>query len=174
MAEFKATYNIWWDEISPSYKDQPYIYIGHEKENPVNLFCHDWHSEKDSPWHQRHIRIGYIDNGHWLLKVAESGQYNLKLRRWPVETNLRLNAKAPIRPAKPGTSVSKSKESKALIVRNAKISIQDIVLSKEVDPNLEYVEFEVELEEGETSLKTWFNLETDEILGAYYVSVEKL
>lgn len=175
IAELKTAYDVWWKEISPSYKDQPYIYIGHEKENPVKLYSHDWHTEREaSPWHQRHIRTGYIDNGHWMLKVAESGTYNLKLRRWPEETHLPLNAKAPVRPALPNTSVSASKKSKSLVVTNAKINIQDIALDKDVDSNNEYVEFEVALKAGETNLKTWFTLENGEVLGAYYVSVEKI
>jgi len=172
---YREAYKAWWSEISPSYKDQPYIYIGHEKENPVKLYCHDWHTMSEaSPWHQRHIRTGYIDNGYWMLKVAKAGTYKLKLRRWPEETHLTLNAKAPVRPAIEGTSVTASKKSKSLVIKKAKINIQDIELSKDVDSNDEYIEFEIDLKEGETNLKTWFTLDTNEELGAYYVSVEKV
>ncbi|WP_282135168.1 arylsulfatase [Seonamhaeicola maritimus] len=172
---YKEAYKKWWKDISPSYKDQPYIIIGHEKENPSTLYGHDWHTDREaSPWHQRHIRTGYIDNGHWLVRVAEEGKYSLKLRRWPIETGLALNAKAPIRPALPGTSVSKSKASKVLNIQEAKISIQDIELTKSVNPNEEYVEFNIDLKKGETQLQTWFTLDTKEVLGAYYVTVEKL
>lgn len=174
MEELKAAYDDWWREISPGYKDQPRIIIGDEKDNPTTLYCHDWHTEEVSPWHQRHIRTGYTDNGHWMLKIAESGTYQLKLRRWPEETQLALNAQAPVRPAIPGTSVRKSKNSKALIIQNAEVSIQDQELSKVVDPNIEFVEFTLELEEGETSLKTRFFLENELEIGAYYVSVERL
>lgn len=175
MDELKKAYEEWWAEISPSYKDQPYIYIGHEAENPVKLYAHDWHTDRiASPWHQRHIRSGYRDNGYWLLKVVEKGKYSVKLRRWPVETKLALNAEAAIRPAKEGTSVKASKKGKSLNITAARIAIQDLALSKEVDSNLEYVEFEIELEKGETQLKTLFTLENKEELEAYYVIVEKL
>ncbi|MCM4156932.1 arylsulfatase [Christiangramia antarctica] len=175
MIEFKKAYDNWWKEISPSYEAQPYIIIGDEAENPTTVFGHDWHTERiASPWHQRHIRFGYIDNGYWLIRVAESGTYTFKLRRWPEETGLALNAKAPIRPALPGTTVKKSVESKVLSINKAKIEIQDQVLSKEVDPGQEYVEFQVKLKEGETKLQTWFNLESNEKLGAYYVQISKM
>ncbi|TXG39054.1 arylsulfatase [Seonamhaeicola maritimus] len=171
---YRAAYKKWWKDISPSYKDQPYIIIGHEKENPSTLYGHDWHTDREaSPWHQRHIRTGYIDNGHWLVRVSEAGKYTLKLRRWPKETGLALNAKAHIRPALPGTSVSKSKASKALNIQEAKISIQDIELTQTVNPNEGFVEFNIELNKGETQLQTWFTLDTKEVLGAYYVTVEK-
>jgi len=174
MQELKTAYDEWWKEISPSYKDQPYIIIGHETDNPSTLFCHDWHTEKVSPWHQRHIRTGYEDNGYWMLRIAESGTYNLKLRRWPSETQLALNAKAPVRPAIPGTSVSESRKSKALIVQKAGVEIQGQELSKTVDPSAEFVEFTLELQKGETNLRTWFLLDNESEIGAYYVSVEKL
>lgn len=175
VAELKTAYDKWWQEISPSYKDQPYIIVGDEKENPTTLHGHDWHTEAvASPWHQRHIRSGYIDNGYWLIRVAEAGTYNFKLRRWPEETGLALNAKAPVRPAIPGTSVTESKEGKALTIKKAKIKVQDIEESKNVNPNDEYVEFNIELKKGETQIQTWFTLDTGEELGAYYVKVEKV
>ncbi|KQC31686.1 arylsulfatase [Flagellimonas eckloniae] len=175
IREFKDAYNQWWEEISPSYKDQPYIIIGHEAENPTKLYCHDWHTDAEaSPWHQRHIRQGYKDNGYWMLKVAENGTYSIKLRRWPEETHLALNAKAPIRPAIPGTSVSESKKSKALHIQQARIEIQNIMLSKTVDPNAEFVEFTVKLKAGNTNLQTWFVLEDKTELGAYFAEIKKL
>ena len=109
-----------------------------------------------------------------MLKIEESGTYTLKLRRWPVEVNLSLNAGLPARPAIPGTSVKESREGKILNITEAGISIQNIELSESVDPNAEFVEFSVELNQGEADLKTWFHLDNGETIGAYYVSIEKL
>lgn len=174
IQEFKTAYEKWWNELVPGYSDQPRIIVGHKAENPVKLYGHDWHTDNVSPWHQRHIRSGYVDNGYWLLKIAERGTYSLKLRRWPEETHLALNAKAPVRPAKPGTSVSESVKSKALIIQEAKLIIQNTELTKEVDPGAEFVEFTVELDKGETNLTTYFILDANVEIGAYFVSVEKL
>ncbi len=172
---FKEIYAKWWDEITPSYKDHPYIIIGHKSENPTKLYSHDWHTESvASPWHQRHIRTAYVDNGYWMLKIAESGNYRVRLRRWPQETHLPLNAKAPIRPARKGTSVRESSKSKSLTIKEAKINIQDIELTKKVDPNAEYVEFTIALKKGKANLNTLFTLDTKEQLGAYFVDVERL
>ena len=175
VEEFKLAYDQWWQELLPGYSDQPRIIVGHSEENPVKLYCHDWHTTKEaSPWHQRHIRTGYMDNGHWMLKIAESGTYTIQLRRWPQETGLALNAKAPQRPALPGTSVKASVKSKALNIKKSRVSIQDIDLSKTVDPSAEYIEFKVDLKKGETNLKTWFTLDSGEELGAYFVRIEKI
>ncbi|QDO94269.1 arylsulfatase [Formosa sediminum] len=175
MAKFKEAYDAWWADLLPGYNDLPRIYIGNEAENPTTLYCHDWHTQKEaSPWHQRHIRSGYMDNGYWLVKVAETGTYNLKLRRWPKETKLALGAEADIRPELPGTSVSASKKGQALNIKKARIKIQDQEAQKTVDATHEYVEFTVDLKAGETQLQTWFTLENNKELGAYYVTVEKL
>ena len=124
--------------------------------------------------HQRHIRQGYLDNGYWLVKVAESGRYNVKLRRWPVETHLPLNGIAPVRPTLAGTTVRESVKSKALSIKNARIKVQDQEQRTLVDPNAEFVEFTVALKAGESQLQTWFTLDNEKELGAYYVTVEKL
>ena len=171
---YKSFYDQWWEEISPGFKDQPYITVGDKKENPSKLYCHDWHTDKESPWHQRHIRDGYKDNGYWQLKIAESGTYTFKLRRWPAETGLALTAEAPIRPAIPGTSVGVGKKGLSLPIVEAKINIQGNDLAKKADPRAEYVEFSVELKKGEANLKTWFILDNHEELGAYFVHVEKI
>lgn len=174
VKEYKAYYNEWWAEMSPGHSDQPYIIIGHKAENPSKLYSHDWHTERVSPWHQRHIRSGYKDNGYWLLKIAESGTYNFKLRRWPGESGLSLTAEAPIRPALAGTSVKASKKGKSLSIKEARLSIQNIDLSKNIDPNAEYVEFSAELEKGEANLQTWFKLQDGAEIGAYFIDVEKI
>jgi len=109
-----------------------------------------------------------------MLKIAESGKYKLQLRRWPEEVNLPLNAGLPERPAIPGTSVKKSRSGKVLNIAEAGISIQNIELSRKVDPNAEFIEFRVELSSGEADLSTWFHLDSGETIGAYYVSIEKI
>jgi arylsulfatase A-like enzyme len=174
MKEFLAKYDKWWAEISPTFEEKPYFIIGNEAENPTTLFCHDWHSEQFTPWQQNHIRSGMVNNGFWRVKVDESGTYNLKLRRWPKETGLTLGAEAPIRPALEGTSVTASEKGMALIIQQARLSVQGIDLTKEVDLSAEYVEFTVELKKGETHLQTWFTLDNEVEIGAYYVEIEKL
>ncbi|MFR9649318.1 MAG: arylsulfatase [Rikenellaceae bacterium] len=174
MAELTALYDEWWAKSLPNYQAQPYFVIGNSAENPTTLHCHDWHSEKDSPWHQRHIRDGYIDNGHWLVEVDQAGSYRLRLRRWPKESGLGLCEQAPIRPAIEGTSVTDSKVGKALSITKARVEVQGVELSTSVACDAQYVEFVVDLQPGETELKSWFTLKDGRELGAYYVEVEKI
>ena len=174
IATYKAAYDKWWNEISPTFVEKPYFIIGDEAENPTTLFCHDWHSETFTPWQQNHIREGQINNGFWRVKVAEAGTYTLKLRRWPEESHLAIGAPTAIRPAVEGTSITASKKGKALVIKNSRIKIQDIEMSKPVDLEAEYVEYTVELKKGETHLQTWFTLDNDVEIGAYYAKIEKI
>ncbi len=174
FAQISKAYDEWWETNSPNFVEEPYFIIGHEAENPTVLYCHDWHTEAVSPWQQRHIRIGYTDNGHWLVKVAESGTYEIKLYRWPVESGLGLHDKAPIRPAIEGTSVDASVAGRSLPITDAQITIQGIEKSQKVQQGDRCAKFTVDLEAGETQLKTWFKMTDKEDIGAYYVSVEKI
>ena len=175
VRDYNAAYDEWWEEISPTFEEKPFFIIGHEAENPMTLFCHDWHSDEYTPWAQRHIRSGYVNNGFWRVKVAEAGTYNLKLRRWPEETELALNAEAPIRQTLEGTSISPSKEGKGLNIKHVRVKIQDQDQSYKVtDPGAEYIEFNIDLNAGESHLQTWFTLEDGTEIGAYYVKIEKL
>ena len=108
------------------------------------------------------------------MRIAEAGTYNLKLRRWPKETGLALNDEAPIRPALEGTSVTASQKGKALNIKQARILIQNINLTEQVDGTANYVEFKVELTSGESHLQTWFTIDDGVKLGAYFVEIEKL
>jgi arylsulfatase A-like enzyme len=175
VKEYKAAYDKWWAEISPTFDEKPYFIVGSKFENPSTLYCHDWHSNPEfTPWAQRHIRSGYVNNGYWRVRLAEAGTYTFKLRRYPKETGLALNAEAPVRPAIEGTSVTASEKGKALNIQQARITIQGKEQNTKVDPNAQFVEFTFELEKGETQLQTWFTLDNDVEIGAYYVEIEKI
>lgn len=174
VAAFKAEYDKWWSEISPTFAEKPFFIIGNDAENPMTLHGHDWHSDDFTPWSQKHIRSGYLNNGFWRVNVAQAGTYRMQLRRWPVESGLALNDPAPKRPALKSTSVAASKKGKALNIQNAKVKIQDVELSAPVEGDEKYIEFTMELAKGESHLQTWFTMEDGVEIGAYFVNVEKI
>lgn len=47
-------------------------------------------------------------------------------------------------------------------------------MSKEVDLTSEFVEYTLDLKKGETHLQTWFTLDNDVEIGAYYATIEKI
>ncbi len=174
VAELSAMYEEWWEKNSPNFPEEPYFILGNKADNPTTLFCHDWHTPKTSPWQQHHIRIGYVDNGYWSVKIDEDGTYQFRLRRWPAETGLKIHDTAPIRPAIEGTSVTPSVKGKSLPIYEAQISIQGIEESCKVNEGDEYATFTLELKKGETQLQTWFKQKDRDDIGAYFVEVEKI
>jgi len=60
-----------------------------------------------------------------------------------------------------------SKDPEQRTNKEAKINIQDIELSKNVDANAEYIEFTVALKKGTANLNTVFTLDNNEKLGAF-------
>ena len=93
------------------------------------------------------------------MEVAEAGEYQFALRRWPREAN------APIRAAVDGGA--------ALAIVEARIRIGGQVASSPVGESDLSADFTLRLEEGETRLETAFIDEAGVERGAYYVSVTR-
>lgn len=174
VIELKNAYKEWWSDISPSFENMPRIKIGSEKENPAVLTCHDWHAEGQVPWHHGWIRKGLINNGYWAINIQQKGRYKFTLSRWPKETSTLLIGALDPRTALEGTTVDESPAGVSLDIVEAGISINGIEKSMHTNENDTKAEFIMDLESGDTQLKTWFKLEDEQTLGAYYVEVERL
>ena len=95
------------------------IIISSKFENPVHITSHDWHSESQVPWHQRHVRAGIQENGFWVLDVEEPGEYEITLSRWPLHLQHPISSGKIERLAITGTSVEESKRGKVLAITKA-------------------------------------------------------
>ncbi len=90
-------YEAWWKELEPTFANETAIYLGHPAENPARLTSHDWITTGSTPWNQSHVRQamnGEKNTGYWNVNVVEAGQYEVRLRRWPLETDQPLDASA--------------------------------------------------------------------------------
>lgn len=162
-----TAYEEWWNDLQPDFQQKNRIIIGSEKANPVLLTSHDWHTEQSPPWHQRHIREGLEDNGNWWLEIAEAGNYQIRLYRWPPYLQKTFHEAVPA-----GEEVDGGQPYLAgvrLPLRNAKINIQGKELESAESVEDTYFEFSVHLEEGPANLQTWLTDEQQLERGAYYV-----
>lgn len=174
VIELKSAYEEWWSDISPSFEDMPRIKIGSEQESPAVLTCHDWHTEGQIPWHHGWIRKGLINNGYWAINIQQIGKYKFSLRRWPKELNAVLSEAIAPRPKIEGTTVNKSPEGRSLDIIEAGIKINNIEQEIKTSEDTAMATFILDLEPGDAILETWFKLSDGQVLGAYYVEVEKL
>ena len=117
------------------------------------------------------VRRGDAKNGSWYLNVAQAGRYRFELRRWPRESQLRLDDSVPETRVTDGVFIA----GPAMPIRQASIRIADHQAKAAADNSGRFVEFELDLQPGPTQLQTWMrDADGNELCGAYYVYVERL
>ncbi|AXT50246.1 N-acetylgalactosamine 6-sulfate sulfatase [Aquimarina sp. BL5] len=176
VSEMRAFYENWWKDVSVQFGEEIKIPVGLAIENPVTLTAHDVHSNKeDYPWNQIQIRNGNVGSGYWALDIKEAGDYEISLRRYPVEADLPINAIVEkVTPEQlPGLQWT-IPEGKNLEYMKASIEIADIKKEHKISKDDKASTFKVSLKEGVSNLKaSFFNTKSEENV-AYYVYVNKL
>lgn len=176
VKEMRAFYEKWWQEVSVQFDEEVKIPIGLPQENPVTLTAHDVHTDKGGyTWNQIKIRDGYVGNGYWALDVKTAGEYEISLRRYPIESDLLINTivKKVTPKEVPGLQFT-IPEGKDLGFTKATIEIADIKKENKILASDKSSTFKVDLKAGITNLKASFiNAKAEENV-AYYVYVNKL
>jgi len=162
----------WWNDVEPMANEVQRVVIGSDHENPARLTACEWLDVFIDQ--QNQINRGEQKSGYWMLEVAEPGEYEFELRRWPREIDRPLSA-----PAKNGRG--------ALSINVANLYLSDHHHSAEVSRTRTYgsesyqksvnpedtaVTFTATLEKGPVALHTWFRGENT-MLSAYYVYVTR-
>ena len=161
-------YEQWWRRVEPLEREYQPIHLGSEREPVTALNCHNWVAPNtaDQPW----IRQGIKRNGPWHVQVERAGEYEIALRRWPVEADLALTAAAPGHTGK----LANYKAGKALQIATARLKVAGMDETKTVAASDKAVVFRVKLPAGRTTLQTWFlDAAGAELCGAYYVYVKR-
>jgi arylsulfatase A-like enzyme len=160
VARLRQAYEDWWTDVSRRFDEYCPIVIGSDRENPARLTCHDWHGGELPPWDQTHIRRGEPANGFWAVEVAQAGEYEFALRRWPKEVD------EPITAAIPG--------GRAIAATRARLTIGPIDLTEPVAPGAKEVVLRTRLESGRWKLQTWLSAADGTSRGAYFVYVRRI
>lgn len=177
VESLRSEYDAWWDSISPSFKIDTKIIIGHDEQNPTQLTCHDWLTHDGStPWNQSYVRDALQGNGDWAVTVAETGKYEIKLRRWPEELSRPINADLEKGSEVPGIESYRETPGRAITVQSARLSIGDIREELPIEKNAEEVTFNIELEKGDYMLRGEFlsGAPDNSALGSYYAVITRL
>jgi len=167
--KMRAHLDEWWADVRDVANEPQRVVIGHEAENPMMLTACEWLDVFIDQ--QRQVRRADRKNGWWELEVAEAGEYEFELRRWPRDADLPLDAGAPAREVTDGALV----EGEALDVATARMQVGDgPVRRRKVGPEAKAATFTVQLEAGPTRLYTWFDdSHRQAVVGAYYVYVRR-
>ena len=142
LSEMKGKYNEFWDDVSSEHDLTSYMIIGSDKSPVVSLSSHDWLIDKLPPWSQKHIINGAVaEESFWAIEVEHDGDYEISLRRWPVEADKGIND---------GTY------GKAFNYKKAQMRIGDVDETKDIPEGAKEVTFKVSLKKGVTQLSPVF------------------
>ena len=169
VAKMQTHLDQWWDGVREIANEPQRVIIGHEKENPMMLTACEWLDVFIDQ--QRQVRRADLKNGYWELEVAEAGEYEFELRRWPRGTGLSL------RDGLPATVVvdGELEAGQPLDIARARLQIQNFKGFKNLPENARHATFKTNLQKGNQRLYTWFDDSRGQpIVGAYYVYVRKL
>lgn len=179
VKEMETQLDIWWNRVKEDINEPQKITIGSDNENPSILTACDWLDVFIDQ--QAQVSNGQQKNSYWCLDVAQEGDYEIELRRWPKETD------SPIA----GTCTMADRfgkiGGKALPIVSASIYIGGVELrsisektpygfeglTKEVSPEDRSVTFDVHLKPGPIYLHTFFKIKGQGIIGAYYAYVTR-
>ncbi len=169
-------YEQWWAELEPTFANSTAIHLGDPHENPARLTSHDWITTRLNPWNQAHIRNAYNgkeNTGFWNVKIVESGEYEISLRRWPKEIDHPISAPLPPGKPVPGVKAYRTTAGKAIDIVRARLQIGPYTKSKQVSGKETEITFRVPLKAGKTTMEALFFTENNEEYGAYFVYVMK-
>ncbi|MCK5943017.1 MAG: arylsulfatase [Planctomycetes bacterium] len=150
VAKLRGAYEGWWRSLEPVFDDYVRIDLG-GAQDPTQLMSHDWHTDdKGTPWHQNHVRNGFVGNGPWAVRVVKPGRYRITLRRWPEALD------------------------RAMDCVHASIALGDVEAATELAPTDRSASFEVELAAGPAMLATTLRRQDGKEHGAYFAQVQRL
>ena len=88
----RVEYDKFWADVSREHDLTSYMVIGSDRSPIVSLSSHDWLIDKLPPWNQPHIRKGAVaEESFWAIEVERADDYEISLRRWPVEADKGIN-----------------------------------------------------------------------------------
>ncbi|WP_152285462.1 arylsulfatase [Flavicella marina] len=176
VTEMRSFYEKWWKKVSVDFEKEIYFKVGLDIENPIALTCHDIHAANgNQPWNQIAIRNGDLGKGYWCLDIKKSGKYKVSLRRYPIESDLNINATIPAITKKELPGLDRELPiGKNLQYSKASVKIGEIYREVSVSDTDKSADFIMELPSGKTKMNA--NFYKDEHLKnvAYYVYIEKL
>jgi len=170
VRELNEHYDAFWDSIKDSISVVEPVVVGSAVEPYTDLTCNNW-VEVDFDNRGRVAGAASM-GGVWQIEAENSGQYLVRLSRWPFYMERELTSKGPAEtiggmPIDPG---------KALPIASGSLSVNGGG-PIEATPNASntFIELRIELSAGQHSLQGWFHdASGDKIAGAFYGRVIRL
>ncbi|MEM6963876.1 MAG: arylsulfatase [Bacteroidota bacterium] len=151
-----------------AYQTFPVNVIGNKNQEEIKLTIQHAIGEDGGIWKAEHVAAGMKNkNNTHAIKVETAGTYVISCRRWPKECSgpvLGVPQENPKNGIYDYQSISPDK---------VRIQIANQIIEKEIAPEAESVDFEVQLEKGKTFLVNDF-MEGKDRYGIYYTYIKFL
>ena len=168
-ARMREQLDRWWDGVATVANEYQRVVVGSDEENPSQLSACEWADVFVDQ--QQQIRVGVSRNSYWHLHVAETGRYEIELRRWPEESGLAIPAGCPQTEVTDGVLEA----GEPMPIAGARIFLQDVWQEQPVEADSAVATFTLDLIEGPSLLHTWFDdADGRPLCGAYYVAMKRL
>jgi len=172
VARLREAFEAWYAEIEPHLSEYCPIVIGSDMENPTRLDAMDVMG--DVAWHQTHIVLAQKSTGRWTVEVDRPGRYQFRLRRWPEELDLPIDAGVSPEEARRHIHATDDGAHNTMHPTAARLRLFDSEQTQPVAPGEKEATFEMEVDRtGVTTLDAWFRGDDGEERGAYYVYVQR-
>ena len=176
VKKMRGYYEEWWQSVSKQFSSYPIIILGDKKQNPTEFTCHDSHVVSSViPWHQNHVREGEKNpfGGEYIVSFAESGEYEITLSRWPLESNLAITAGLE-KGRDAAINYDAISAGKAFDFVKGGVKIGGWKQEMKVEKDAKSLVFRGYFPEGQANLRAWFTTAAKEDWGAFYLKVEKI
>lgn len=172
LAKMRGHYEKWWDGVQPTLTNYCAITLGSDKENPVALSSSDWQDIYCDNTAAVRAAKGGPQGGPWNVFIERGGEYEIELRRWPLEKDLPLSSACPEQELTVGTLA----EGRALPIAAARLVIAGQEFSMKLPAGAKAAVFRANLKGGDrTQLHGWFqDAAGNDLSGAFYAYVKRL
>lgn len=166
----KTYYEEWWSDIPRGDDQITPLLVDLKNENPVELNSAGWETNAvNAQWNIANA-LGGAKGGKLHIYIAEAGAYQIQLSRWPFEFNQSLTTRG-ISQAIGGTTFN---QGVALPIEYGAIQLGSgaVITNIKTNSNSTKISFNVNLNEGATTLQAWFkDADLNDLCGAFYVRI---
>jgi arylsulfatase A-like enzyme len=175
VSKMRGHYDEWWSSVSAKFNQFPVIVLGSDKQNPIELTCHDTHvHDSKIPWNQDYIREARKNpmGGNFTVEFEKTGTYKIEISRWPFESGLAINAAVKGRTETISTeAISKGR---SMNFKKGGVQIGAWKQEKQIELNAKSIVFEGNFTEGKTDMRAWFTTKDNVDWGAFYIRVTRV
>lgn len=174
VEKMRGYYEEWWSSVSSEFNQFPVIIVGSDKQNPIEITCHDGHvHDSKIPWNQNFIREAKKNpiGGEYTLEFEQDGDYEIELSRWPFESGLAINE--TVKGRKSTVSTGSISKGKAMKFKSGTLEIGAWKQEIKIVSEAKSIVFRGKFSKGKTNMSAWFTNTDNVDWGAFYIRIKR-